>query len=422
MIAVITLLARATGFARWFVFSGTVGTTCVGNGLQRRQHPAQRAATRSRPEACSPRSRCRSIAGQLGRGDEAVADRIASALLTWAVTLLVPLAALLVLLAGPISELLLVRTSQCPGAQQLGADMIRVFAPQVPLYGIGIVLAGVLQAHRRFLAAALAPLLLQPRRHRRLPAVRRAGARAAATTSPRCRPRRTLALTAGHHARGRGAEPAAARSRCCGPGSGCGPPGASPTASRPRRAGSLAGRPARAGRPAGRRHGHGAAGRNRGATGTPERLPVHPGRLPAAVRRARRTGGDLGVPGARGGGRRRRGARRRGRCRRGGRAGGSRCRRGGRRRRRTPPPSLPRPPLRPPCCPDPGGTDPRPVRARRGPRHGARGRRAGRRRRAGRVGLQPSSTPAARPRPGPPRSPRCPRAWWRSLPGWSASG
>ena len=99
------------------------------------------------------------IARALGRGDEAVADRIASALLTWAVTLLVPLAALLFLLAGPISELLLVRTSQCPGAQQLGADMIRVFAPQVPLYGIGIVLAGVLQAHRRFLAAALAPLL-----------------------------------------------------------------------------------------------------------------------------------------------------------------------------------------------------------------------------------------------------------------------
>jgi putative peptidoglycan lipid II flippase len=37
--------------------------------------------------------------------------------------------------------------------------MIRVFAPQVPLYGIGIVLAGVLQAHRRFLSATLAPLL-----------------------------------------------------------------------------------------------------------------------------------------------------------------------------------------------------------------------------------------------------------------------
>ena len=37
-------------------------------------------------------------------------------------------------------------------------DMLRIFAVQVPLYGLGVVLAGLLQAHRRFLAAALAPL------------------------------------------------------------------------------------------------------------------------------------------------------------------------------------------------------------------------------------------------------------------------
>ena len=37
--------------------------------------------------------------------------------------------------------------------------MLLVFAPQVALYGVGVVLAGVLQAHRKFLAAALAPLL-----------------------------------------------------------------------------------------------------------------------------------------------------------------------------------------------------------------------------------------------------------------------
>jgi len=37
--------------------------------------------------------------------------------------------------------------------------MVVFFAPQIALYGVGIVLAGALQAHRRFLAAALAPLL-----------------------------------------------------------------------------------------------------------------------------------------------------------------------------------------------------------------------------------------------------------------------
>jgi putative peptidoglycan lipid II flippase len=41
----------------------------------------------------------------------------------------------------------------------LGARFLLVFAPQVVLYGIGIVLTGVLQAHRRFAGPALAPLL-----------------------------------------------------------------------------------------------------------------------------------------------------------------------------------------------------------------------------------------------------------------------
>ena len=158
MIAVLTLLARATGFARWFVFSGAVGTTCVGN-VYNAANTLPNVLYEVAAGGVLAAVAVPLIARSLSRGEEAVADRIASALLTWAVTLLVPLAALLFLLAGPISELLLVRTSQCPGAQQLGADMIRVFAPQVPLYGIGIVLAGVLQAHRRFLAAAVAPLL-----------------------------------------------------------------------------------------------------------------------------------------------------------------------------------------------------------------------------------------------------------------------
>ena len=41
----------------------------------------------------------------------------------------------------------------------VGAGMLRVFAPQIPLYGVGIVLAGLLQAHRRFAWPVLAPLL-----------------------------------------------------------------------------------------------------------------------------------------------------------------------------------------------------------------------------------------------------------------------
>jgi putative peptidoglycan lipid II flippase len=99
------------------------------------------------------------IAGQLGAGREEDADRTASALLTWAVLVLLPLSVLLAVLAHPLSRLLLGGAALPAGSVELGARMLVVFAPQVVLYGIGIVLTGVLQAHRRFLAAALAPLL-----------------------------------------------------------------------------------------------------------------------------------------------------------------------------------------------------------------------------------------------------------------------
>ena len=41
----------------------------------------------------------------------------------------------------------------------VGTRMLVVFAPQIPLYGIAVVLYGVLQAHRRFTGPALAPLV-----------------------------------------------------------------------------------------------------------------------------------------------------------------------------------------------------------------------------------------------------------------------
>jgi putative peptidoglycan lipid II flippase len=98
------------------------------------------------------------IAGALGANRTDEADQTASALLTWAIVVLVPLSLLLALAAPWVSELLLGGSAD-PGSAELGTQMLRIFAPQVALYGVGIVLAGILQAHRRFLAAALAPLL-----------------------------------------------------------------------------------------------------------------------------------------------------------------------------------------------------------------------------------------------------------------------
>lgn len=159
IIAATTLIARVVGLGRWFVFSHSVGATCVGQVYATaNQVPNvlyEIAAGGALAAVAVPL-----VAGHLNRGDEAAADRTASALLTWSLTLLVPLAALVALLAGPIAGALL-GGEGCdhPSALRAGALMLAVFAPQVLLYGIGIVLAGVLQAHRRFLAAALAPLL-----------------------------------------------------------------------------------------------------------------------------------------------------------------------------------------------------------------------------------------------------------------------
>jgi putative peptidoglycan lipid II flippase len=157
VIGVATLLARVAGFARTLVFSSSVGAIGVGDAYQSvNMLPNvvyEVAAGGALAAVAVPL-----VAGQLGAGRREDADRTASALLTWAVVVLVPLGLVLALAAPWISGLIL-DDAKVPGSEELGARMLRIFAPQVPLYGVGIVLAGVLQAHRRFLAAALAPLL-----------------------------------------------------------------------------------------------------------------------------------------------------------------------------------------------------------------------------------------------------------------------
>jgi putative peptidoglycan lipid II flippase len=159
VVAATTLASRVVGLGRWFVFSHSVGVTCTGQVYATaNQVPNllfEIAAGGALAAVAVPL-----VAGHLNRGREGAADRTASALLTWALTLLVPLSVLVAVLARPIADGLLgpasCEPSSAPGAAAL---MLVVFAPQVVLYGVGIVLAGVLHAHRRFLAAALAPLL-----------------------------------------------------------------------------------------------------------------------------------------------------------------------------------------------------------------------------------------------------------------------
>jgi len=157
LIAVVTLAARVFGFGRWLVFSQSVGATCVGSVYQAaNQLPNvifEVAAGGALAAVVVP-----IIAGQLARKEWAAATRTASAMLTWALTVLVPLSILMAMAARGLSTFL-VDDHRCAGSTDLVTSMLVVFSPQIALYGVGIVLAGVLQAHRRFLGAVLAPLL-----------------------------------------------------------------------------------------------------------------------------------------------------------------------------------------------------------------------------------------------------------------------
>lgn len=157
-IAGVTVLSRAVGFARVGVLSRTLGMSCVGS-----VYSAVNALPNVVFEVAAGGALATLVvpllAPAVDRGDRATAGRTASALLTWVVLVLTPLAVLGALLARPVVRLLVGAHPSCAGAVGTGSRLLVVFMPQVVLYGVGIVLAGVLQAHRRFLGPAVAPLL-----------------------------------------------------------------------------------------------------------------------------------------------------------------------------------------------------------------------------------------------------------------------
>jgi putative peptidoglycan lipid II flippase len=161
LIAVITVVSRVVGLGRWLAFSGSVGTTCTGTAYMT-ANLLPNVLFEVVAGGALAASVVPLLAAPLVRRDRAEVDRTASALLTWAVVTLLPLSLLLGVLARPLVGLFPVEQSGAAGCSwttDAAARMLVVFAPQVVLYGIGIVLAGVLQAHRRFAAPAAAPLL-----------------------------------------------------------------------------------------------------------------------------------------------------------------------------------------------------------------------------------------------------------------------
>jgi putative peptidoglycan lipid II flippase len=155
LITVLTVVARIAGFGRVFVFLHTVGDADLANVYNAANTIPniifELVAGGALASLVVPL-----LAGAAHAGDRDRVSAVASALLTWVLALLIPLAVLVALAAGPIAGLL---HGIGPQDQEIAARMLRVFAPQLPLYGIGIVLTGVLQAHHRFAWPVIAPLL-----------------------------------------------------------------------------------------------------------------------------------------------------------------------------------------------------------------------------------------------------------------------
>jgi putative peptidoglycan lipid II flippase len=157
LIAGLTVLARIAGVGRTVVLAKTVGDTDLG-GIYLGANTLPNIVFELVAGGAMASLVVPLIAGAVQAGDRRTVDRTSSALLSWVLALLVPAAVLVAGFARPIVALL-------PGGDlsadqaDLAASMLRVFAPQLPLYGLGIVLTGVLQAHRRFAWPVIAPLL-----------------------------------------------------------------------------------------------------------------------------------------------------------------------------------------------------------------------------------------------------------------------
>ncbi|MFU8875913.1 murein biosynthesis integral membrane protein MurJ [Micromonospora sp. SL4-19] len=156
LIAVLTVVSRLAGFGRTAVFTWVVQRSDLG-GMYVIANTVPNIIFEMVAGGALASLVVPLLARSVEAGDRLEVSAITRALLTWTLTLLVPLAVLVALLAGPIVGLL--SEDRSPAELAAGARMLRVFAPQLPLYGVGIVLTGVLQAHRRFAWPVIAPLL-----------------------------------------------------------------------------------------------------------------------------------------------------------------------------------------------------------------------------------------------------------------------
>ena len=167
VIAALTIVARLFGLIRTLVFSQTVGAGCLGTAyVTANQVPNlvyELVLGGAMTSAMVP-----VLARAAERADSDPAERAyvgqtTSAMLTWSVAILVPSTLVIIAMATPIAILLNPAnpSEHCVRADMINATshMLVVFAPQILLYGLSVVLYGLLQAYRRFAGPTLGPAI-----------------------------------------------------------------------------------------------------------------------------------------------------------------------------------------------------------------------------------------------------------------------
>ncbi len=157
---VATALSRVTGFVRVMVVAGAMGTTFLANTYQTANTVPnivfELLAAGVLTSVFVP-----TFVEYLARGRREEGWEAANALASVALVALVALAAVLAL-AAPLVMKLLTLGVERPGLRareiELGTSFLRLFSPQVALYGAGMIMTGALHAHRLFALAALAPI------------------------------------------------------------------------------------------------------------------------------------------------------------------------------------------------------------------------------------------------------------------------
>ncbi|MBV9451999.1 MAG: oligosaccharide flippase family protein [Streptosporangiaceae bacterium] len=157
LIGAITMLARAIGFGRQLVFAHTVRASCLGTAYT----TANMVPNIIYDIVLGGALTAVVVPVLAGDSDSERSRQTSSALLTWTVLLLAPVSVVVAAIANPLVSVLLGDAPGCPRASMVtvGGRMLMVFAPQILLYGVAVVLYGILQSHRRFAAPALAPVV-----------------------------------------------------------------------------------------------------------------------------------------------------------------------------------------------------------------------------------------------------------------------